>query len=230
MPRSTVIVFDFDGVICDSEPLHDSALAHAVRGAGWHYDPGEGDTHRFVGLGDRAAFQILAREAGVDLTPERLDELIDRKAERFSELAATNPPEPFEGVLALASALAREVPVGLCTASRLIEVGPILQRFGLMQILGTVVTREDVRETKPDPEPYALAVERLGGDPSMSLAIEDSPTGVASALAAGMRVIGIGSSRTREDLAQASAFVERIGMLDPARVLELARGVAIDPV
>ena len=222
-------MFDFDGVICDSEPLHDRALAAAVRAEGWHYQAGDGpgsDTHRFVGLGDRAAFAILAQEAGVTMDPPLLDRLITAKSERFAQFAAESPPEPFPGVIELICSLAAAVPVGLCTASRRIEIEPIIERFGLDRVFSSVVTREDVRETKPDPEPYALSVDRLGGDPSCSLAVEDSPTGLASAKAAGLTTIGVGSSRSREELAVADRYVRKIAELEHSAVLELAQSRA----
>lgn len=223
MQRDAVI-FDFDGVLADSEPLHERAIAMVAHERGWGVDLSDfGD--RFVGQGDRVVFLTLAAEVGDTLDEAGLGSLIVRKRELFRVLCEEAPPEPLAGSVELLHACARVLSspggVGVCTGSRRPEVEPLLERFGVRAALGSFVTADDVHRTKPDPACYALSCELLGVDPSRAVAIEDSPTGIASAKAAGLRVVAVEHSFARDRLGEADVIVRTIEALSPSLLLEV---------
>jgi len=214
--RRGAVIFDFDGVLADSEPLHERAVALAARDRGWDLDLSDFGT-RFVGQGDRVVFHTLAADAGDTLDEEGLLELITRKRAHFRGLCDQMPPSPLPGSLELLRACAAfelsggvMVGVGVCTGSRRAEVEPLLERFGVRSALGSFVTADDVHRTKPDPACYALSCANLGVEAARSVAIEDSPTGIASAKAAGLRVIAVEHSFAQERLTEADAIVRTI--------------------
>lgn len=222
--RREAVIFDFDGVLADSEPLHERSVAMAARERGWVVDVSD-FSDRFVGQGDRMVFLTLAEEAGEALDEAGLGSMIVRKRELFRVLCAEMPPEPLAGgvelLRACAEALASFGGVGVCTGSRRPEVEPLLERFGVRNVLGSFVTADDVHRTKPDPACYLLSCERLGVEPSRAVAIEDSPTGIASAKAAGLRVIAVEHSFARDRLGEADAVVRTIAEITPGMLLEI---------
>ncbi len=185
------ILFDFDGTLVDSEPLHYEAWLHAVRDYGGHTG-WEDYRARFVGQTDRWAGETFLSEAGRqaddasirlvcrakhayyrEKTPERLSIAADTRRFVGEEL--------------------RGLPLGVVSSSPVIDVEPTVERAGLLDRFELFVCGEDVSKHKPDPEPYRLALERLnasgrGLDAAEVLVFEDSRSGIAAARAAGMRV------------------------------------------
>lgn len=184
------IVFDFDGVIVDSEPLHERACREAVgeRGMGFTH---EQFVAHCIGHGDHQAFLNIYRLNGREPEPGELARVKTRKTEVFLGLIASLPPVAQPNAVDLILACARRVPTMVCSGSRRVEVEPVLDRLGVLGALVGTVTADDVARTKPDPAPYLLAADRLRRAPGACVAIEDTPTGAASALAAGLRVLAV---------------------------------------
>jgi beta-phosphoglucomutase len=181
------IVFDFDGVLVDSEAAHGEALgaAGAALGLSSPVDrPGW-----YIGLGDAECFRQMAVFSGRKLTPLDLDLLMTRKALHFGRQCRAGRIAAFPGSIALVHAAAEVAPIAVCSGSRRTEILPILEMLGLADLLSALVTADDVARTKPDPMPYLLTAARLSISPSACIAIEDSPAGIAAALAAGYRRI-----------------------------------------
>ncbi len=182
----SAIIFDNDGVIIDSEPLHIEADLLTLQSYGIELQPEA--LHRFIGVKDLEMWRILKEELALPNSPEVLREKKEQLRDRIflPERLVPIPgiPELFETVrragwkIAVASSSARTL------------IGPWLQLMGLMSFLDAFVTGEDVRHGKPHPEPYQLAAARLGLLPEDCVAVEDSPHGVASAKNAGCRCIG----------------------------------------
>lgn len=204
-------MFDLDGVIVDSEPLHAEALASVCCPHGVAFDG-----PRFVGWSDAAALRQAFADAGVSASDAQLAELLDRKNRRLLDSLHNGRIRPYPGVVDLVRALcAARVPLAVCSAALRREIEPTLERLGLTDAFGVVVGCDDAPRTKPFPDPYLLAAERLGAQPSRSVAIEDSPHGVASASDAGYTVFALGHTTTAEKLSRAHRWHATIAALAP---------------
>jgi HAD superfamily hydrolase (TIGR01509 family) len=179
------IVFDFDGVLVNSETAH--GLALTVAGRHLNLEAPDGGPGWYIGLGDAECFQRMATASGRQLAAEDLEFLKARKGEYFAEQCRAGGVAVFPGSVALVHAAAEIAPVAVCSGSYRADILPILDTLGLSALLGTLVTADDVPRTKPDPLPYLLTAKRLGVSPGGCAAIEDSPAGIAAAIAAGYR-------------------------------------------
>lgn len=184
------VIFDFDGVIVDSEPMHERAIHAAFAAEGF---PAEWpEWRRYMGLGDREAFKLILEDNGhPPMTPPVFDRLRVAKSRQIESLISAGYAKPFPGSVELVRAAASAYPTAVCSGSRPHEVRPILLALGVEGLLRAIVTADDVARTKPDPAPYLLAAERLGVPPRDCLAIEDTPVGVRAAVAAGCAVLGL---------------------------------------
>jgi beta-phosphoglucomutase len=215
----SAVIFDFDGIIVDTEPLHYKAFQEILTplGLGYSWD----DYLRcYIGFDDRDAFREAFGRGGVRLDEQRLRELIDEKAGAFQRAIASGV-EPYAGVVPLIRSIAGNLPLALCSGALPSDIHPILNQLGIDGAFDTVVTAADVRASKPDPESYLLAVKRLadlfpanriGGDGS--LAIEDTPAGIDSAAGAGMKVLAVTNSYPEERLAGADKIVPSLVGID----------------
>lgn len=196
MPPSTqAVVFDFDGVIVDSEPAHYRAFQAVLepRGLGYSWDR---YVDHYMGFDDRDGFREAYQAAGREVGEAELEELIAAKHAAFeAEMAAGLDPIP--GAVACVRRLGATYPLAVCSGALRGEILPTLEVLGIAGAFRIVVSAEDVAHSKPDPASYRLAVECLGAaldrdlDPAACVAIEDTPTGAASARDAGLRVIGL---------------------------------------
>lgn len=185
------ILLDFDGTLVDSEPLHYRCWLEALRPWGgtttWeHYQ------QRFVGITDRQAGRIFLTEAGYDARDELIRAACDSKHQIYRSRCAEELRVPSESA-ELIRELAGQVLVGVVSSSIAMELNPVLDKASLNGSIRVLVTGEQVKRHKPDPEPYHLALKRLKEiDSSVSsgscLVFEDSKAGLASATAAGMRI------------------------------------------
>lgn len=214
------VVFDFDGVIVDSEPLHERACLVAARSEGMTFTH-EDFVARCIGHGDRLAFDAIARLNTREPDADLIARLCERKTGAFLELLLEEAPAPHAGSVELIHAAAARGPIAVCTGSRRDEVEPILDRLGVLDLLTTLVTADDVERTKPDPAPYALAARRLETPPTACVAIEDTPTGIASALAAGLRVLGVAQTLPRERLSEAHRVADALAFLTLDEILSI---------
>jgi beta-phosphoglucomutase len=180
------ILFDFDGVLADTEPIHWACWAEALAPLDieltW-------DTYRAncIGVADRNMLVFLASLAAHAVDPESLRPQYAVKKALFQRRIVETNPCPASTVELIRSL--RDYRLAVVTSSGRMEVEPVLERSGIRQHLGTVVFGEDVTRYKPDPEPYLLAAARLRVN--HPLVVEDSDAGKASALAAGFDVIQI---------------------------------------
>jgi beta-phosphoglucomutase len=187
------ILFDFDGTLVDSEPLHYEAWLHAVQPFGAHTD-WDDYVLRFVGQTGRWAAETFFREAGVVYSPELVVQATRTKeayCRRFADERLVITAETTAAVKQLPSYL----PIGVVTSSVITEVEPALIAAGVRDRLSVLVCAADVSRHKPHPEPYLTGLERLrighghSGLAAASVTVyEDSRSGIASATAAGMTV------------------------------------------
>lgn len=211
LPDSTpaAVVFDFDGVLVDSEAAHGKALLAAA--AHLRLTPPGDRPDWYIGLGDAVCFRQMAKASGVELREGDLEMLIGAKATAFADLCASGGAVPFPGAVALVQSAAASLPIAVCSGSRRCDIEPVLNSLGIRSLFSTIVTMDDVARTKPDPEPYLLAASRLRIPPVKCIAIEDSPAGVAAAIGAGYgRVHAVCSTFRRERLHAAHEVHDRI--------------------
>jgi beta-phosphoglucomutase len=224
------VLFDFDGVIVDSERLHYETMVEAMAGDGpaptWEFY-----LEKLMGRDDRGAFAVMLERAGIEPTPEEIRRRIARKAVLFAKHAADGRVPAFPGAVELVRACAAAGPVGLCSGALRSDIEPVLAALGIADCFAEQVTTEDVPQSKPDPASYRLCVERLaarfpalGIVPAACVAIEDTTDGIASARGAGIPVVAVATNLPASALraAGASAVVVSLVGLTPERLAALA--------
>lgn len=177
------VIFDLDGVLVDSEPVH-------WRASGRLFAPHElkmEEYEPFVGLAIEPYMAWARERFSLDASVE---ELTERYAEAVTAEIESGPLPPLDGARELiAAARARGLRVGLCSQSIANWVHPTLRAANLDGSFDAVVTGDDVERAKPEPDIYVHAARLLGVAPEACVAIEDSPAGIQSATAAGMLVV-----------------------------------------
>ena len=183
------IVFDFDGVLVNSEPLHLRSAQDALATRGLTVDPGE-YYDRYVGYDDVGMFVHYAQDHGIALDTCALSELLAAKAMRFAELEASDTVL-VQGAAECVRRMADVAPLAIASGARRDEIERMLGRVGLARYFPTIVAAGETAFGKPAPDPYARAAELLGSAPARTLAIEDTAAGLASARTAGLICIGV---------------------------------------
>jgi beta-phosphoglucomutase len=201
------IVFDFDGVIVDSEPLHEATLRQAARALGMDFTH-EGYVTRYIGYDDRDVLAALAKDHGRTVTTDDDAKFHALKHEAFLSVVSSGGVRAFPGSVELIRSAAARGPVAVCSGARRHEIDPILHALGVAPLFSTIVSADDVRRSKPDPEGYLLTARRLGHSPSDLVAIEDTSFGVASALGAGCRAAAVCHSMPASELSSATRVFE----------------------
>lgn len=213
MPTRAVL-FDFDGVIADTENIHVAAWQRTLARLGWE-------------LPD----EVAARAVEVDDRKFLLDLFTRRKIEQGDvegwvrskqELTAAmlaNSPRLYPGVVALVRALAGRVPLAVVSTTWKENINIVLKVAGLVDLFQAVVGKEDVTLVKPEPDGYRLALERLGLAAEDAIALEDSATGLAAARSAGLNTLAVGHRQPRGDWVGSSDFVEDLTNLPKVMAL-----------
>jgi beta-phosphoglucomutase len=185
------VLFDFDGVLVDSEPVHWDCWNTILQSEFGYTVAWDEFAPACVGVHERGTVEWLCAQRNPPVPFEALFSLYGRKKQLFRERMARTgviAPETVALVRGLREAGYR---IAVVTSSGRVEVEPILQSSGLIELIDTAVYGGDVKNLKPAPDPYLLACDRLGTRDAV--VIEDSPAGVASAQAAGLHVIRLES-------------------------------------
>jgi len=207
------IIFDFDGVIVDSESVHfrlfrDLLAEHGIVLTREDYDA------VYLGMDDRECFTTILEAHGKDATRPQVSALIERKSALLvSELTRRVPLLP--GVDHLIRGAASLVPLAICSGALRREIEAMLRMAGLFEAFVGIVSAEDVVRGKPDPEGYRAALALLHRsiprdskiNPRACLVVEDSIAGIGAARAAGMRCLAVTNSYPAEALRTAGADV-----------------------
>ncbi len=216
-------VFDFDGVLVDSEPLHYRSLRDALRPEG--IEIGEEEYLRvYLAYDDREAIRLALEMHGEDAEPSRRERIEVLKVDLFARMIPEIPV--FDGARELVRALEKDMPLAIASGARHDEIDAILRGVGLRDAFQAIVGAEDAERTKPDPAPYVEAARRLasrtaGLAPEECVAFEDSMPGIASALGAGMKVVGVAHSYPAEKIRAAHRVVESLVGLDTGTLRRL---------
>jgi HAD superfamily hydrolase (TIGR01509 family) len=211
------IVFDFDGVIADSEPLHLKAFQRALAEDGLTLDEDEYFS-RYLGYDDIGVFEAIARDRALAWTAGHVTELVARKGMKLQALIAGGEVL-FPGAPAFIRAAAAEVPVAIASGALRHEIVQILESAALDELFAAIIASGDTPASKPSPAPYLLAFARLQEragtklEPHRCVAIEDSLWGLESARQAGLRCVGVTTSYTAVELPGAELVVEGLHAL-----------------
>jgi HAD superfamily hydrolase (TIGR01509 family) len=186
------VLFDLDGVLADTEPLHWAAYREVLLELG--VDVGiEEYRHKFISRGGGPEYAVEAYRL-----PITADELRARKLPRYLDrLRRGVPPRP--GARAALERLRGGWRTAVATNSVRTEVDLILGSLGLAALLDAVVTREDYRAAKPAPDAYLTAAGRLGLRAEECVVIEDTPRGLGAAIAAGIRAVALPNELTADN-------------------------------
>ena len=219
------VVFDFDGVIADTERLHLQAYQHVLRDHGMNLSREDYEV-RYLGFDDAGVFTTVAADLGVALDRGALDRLIEAKGRRFAELVEAGSVL-FPDAPACIERLAGKLILGIASGALHREIEDILNAARLREHFSAIVAADDVEHAKPAPDGYARAVEllsaQLGRPPSPAgfIAIEDSRWGIEAAVAAGLRCIGLTTTYGADDLPGATAVVAGLADVDYASLASL---------
>jgi beta-phosphoglucomutase len=211
------IVFDFDGVIANSEPLHLKAFQQALAEEGLNLTPAEYYS-RYLGYDDVGTFEALARDRGLAMSDRHITALVVRKGEKLQEMLNAGAVL-FPGAADFIRTAAAAVPIAIASGALHHEIIEILEPAGLVHFFPVIVASGDTPESKPSPAPYLLAFERLRQqtgrplDPARTVAIEDSRWGLESARGAGLRCVGVTNSYPGGELAGAELVVSGLDTL-----------------
>jgi beta-phosphoglucomutase len=207
------IIFDFDGVIVDSEPVHFRAFQEVARSFGFGFDYRHYLEH-YIGFDDRDGFRHMLREAGRPAEEARVRELCEAKQEVFERMVGEGVPM-IPGARDLIEEASSQLPIAIASGATRADIELVLAGLKLRDRFALIVSADDVASSKPHPLTYALAAERLaaanpaaGLEPRACLAIEDTAAGVASARGAGLRTLGLTTTGPAEKLREADRVID----------------------
>ena len=198
------IVFDFDGVIADTEVLHLRAYQQVLASEGLTISSEE-YFGKYLGYDDVGVFKALGKDRGVPMDDRRVKQLIARKSTRYDELSAAGDML-FPGAAEFIRTAAAAVPIAIASGALTHEIEEILESAGLRPLFKVIVGADQTERSKPHPEPYQTAFDRLrlvtGRDliPWRSVAIEDSRWGLASARGADLRCVAVTNTYQADEL------------------------------
>jgi beta-phosphoglucomutase len=202
------VVFDFDGVLADSEPLHLRVYQQLLEPQGIHLDQAT-YSERYLGYDDEGVFQQIAADYKLLLGDEEIEMLIAEKARRFEALVSGGNVL-YAGATACVRRLGASWPLGIASGALRAEIELMLRSAGLLEAFRFIVSSGETEHTKPAPDPYLRAAELHGVAASACVAIEDSHWGLQSARAAGMRTIAITHTYPRASLTEADTIVDSL--------------------
>ena len=199
------IVFDFDGVLADSEPLHLKAYQALLEPQGIHLDEAA-YCERYLGYDDEGALRKIAEDYGLLLGDEEIELLIVEKGHVFERLVGEKDVL-YPGAADCVRRLAAAWPVGVASGALRADIDLILRGARVGELFAFIVAAGDTERTKPAPDPYLRAAQLHRVPPSACVAIEDSRWGLESARAAGMRTIAVTHTYPRAELLNAADVV-----------------------
>jgi beta-phosphoglucomutase len=189
------IIFDFDGVIADSERLHLRSYQDILAPEGVTISTDQ-YLEKYLGYDDVGVFTAVGRDYGIAMDAQRVSELIARKGERYESLAAAGEML-FPGAADFIRTAASAIPIAIASGALTHEIEEVLERAGLLPLFPVIVGADQTERSKPHPDPYQTAFDRLRAHSGRDLtawrtvAIEDSRWGLVSARGAGLRCVAV---------------------------------------
>ncbi len=208
MPSVAAIVFDFDGVLANSEPLHLRAYQEVLGELGITISRDEYYA-RYLGFDDAGAFNAIGAVHGQKWEDRQIAALVDRKTAVFDEMLLSTDML-YPNAVTCVERLAARFPLGIASGALKHEILAVLRSSGLDRRFRFVVASGDTPRSKPAPDPYRRAAELHGLPASSCLAIEDSRWGIESAKSAGLCCIGITTTYDARELGTADAIIDSL--------------------
>lgn len=199
-------LFDMNGVIVDDEELHEAAFDKVLTAKGFDFDHQKYIEH-FAGKTDEFGFQSFYSSAGVEIPDMRA--ILNEKTAAYKSLASSLKPYPgvFDYINALEQAGYR---LGLVTGSSQQETEIVLSTLKAKTLFEVQITADQITKSKPNPEGYLKAASAMKLQPDECFVVEDTPSGVSAARAAGMACIAVTNTHTADQLAKATLVVEAL--------------------
>jgi beta-phosphoglucomutase-like phosphatase (HAD superfamily) len=222
------VIFDFDGVLANSEPLHLRVYQELMAEEGLAFSADEYYAD-YLGFDDAGAFRAMARRKGLRIDDGRLESLIARKTKIFQTLVGASSVL-FPGAEACLRQMAEACPIAIASGALRHEIELILRKAGLLGLVPVIVAAGDTPKGKPAPDPFALALERLSTSAGRHLAaartvaIEDSRWGLESARAVGLTTVALSTSYPADALGMADLVLPDIDRVTPSCLDRLVAG------
>ena len=218
MPQINTVIFDMDGVIVDSEPIHLKIVYNIVKELGIQIS--KKDLRRYVGTSGIEMWTDLADRYNLDRSPQKITQT---NHQRYAEYIKSMDNLPaVQGVGDCIEQFHQmEIPLVLASSSSMAQINLILQKLNLGSYFPLRISGADLPKSKPDPLIFQKAAEMAGTTPSQCLVIEDSFNGVTAAKAAGMVCIGYRNPNSgNQDLGNADFVIDDFLHLDPEHLFE----------
>ena len=220
------VIFDFDGVITDSEVLHLRSFNRVL--GRYNIEISSKDYYQtYLGLSDVDCYRALIKNGVLRINERQIPELVKQKNHIFEELARTEG-RTIEGVHGFLKMLSQnKIPMAICSGALSAEIEMLLEEANMRHFFSVIVSAEQVKKGKPDPEGFLLTLQRLNKgrtepiEASQCIVIEDSHWGLAAAATAGMHTIAVTNTYEAEYLSRAEKIVSRLDELKIADLQQL---------
>jgi beta-phosphoglucomutase len=218
------VLFDFDGVLVNSEPLHFRAFRNVL--ATEHIVLTEEEYYgELIGFDDKGAFRHVYQKRGLDLSPKLFLALMARKSEVMMDLIYRKEFGALPGVEQFVRSLWRRCPLAICSGALREEIEAMLEGIALRDCFPIITAAEDVTVGKPDPSGYLQTVRLLSDKhgrefhPKDCLIIEDAPTVIRSVRDVGFPVLGVATSYSLDKLGDANWAVKTLEAAEVRRAV-----------
>lgn len=213
MSTLRALIFDFDGIIANTEPLHFAGLRQTLKEIGIELTEAEYYAD-YLGYDDRGCFIAALTANGRPIDPATISRLMKRKAVAYLE-SVKHHLVIFPGIPEFVRDAARSYPLAIASGALRHEIEYILEEAGLRKDFLHIISAEDVTKGKPDPQLFLMAWKALqqqdaGLTTASCLVIEDSLPGIRGAKAAGMKVLAVTNTHTVQDLHEAHAITHSL--------------------
>jgi beta-phosphoglucomutase len=209
------VIFDFDGVVVDTEPIHYACFRDVLAGEGVELARTE-YYEKYLGYDDHDCFAAVLATNGETFDEPRIGRLTAAKTLRVRELYRTSVRAMIGATELIRSVDEAGVPVAVCSGALREEIVLAAAAVGVLRHFRVIVAAKDVLRGKPDPAGYLLTLEKLQLSlgkvlsPGRCVVIEDSPAGISAAKSAGMKVLAVCTSYPAEALAQADRIEKNL--------------------
>ena len=217
MNKEIAVIFDMDGVICHTNPYHSIAFREFFSSRNLAPTDEEFALHMF----GKSNSYILSHFFNRPIQGEELLLLEEEKEGLFRKIYEPHV-EPIAGILAFMNDLhAHGTKIGVATSAPYANLELILSKVNIREKLSSIMASEDVKKHKPDPEVYLTSAKNLNVSPERCVVFEDSFSGITAGLNAGMKVVGVLSSHTREELPPCHLYIEDYTALSYQNIIQL---------
>ncbi len=219
MGQAQAVIFDMDGVICHTNPFHSIAFKEFFAKRNIHPSEGEFEKHMY----GKSNSYIMSHFFKRKIEKQELLDLEDEKEGLFREIYK-NHIEPLSGFMNFFHDLQKgSFKLGVATSAPFANLELIAGQLDLFPYFGSVFASEHVTKHKPDPEVYLSSAKRLQVDPANCLVFEDSFSGVTAGLNAGMKVVAVLSSHSKEELPESHFYIKDYNEISSEIVSELLK-------